>query len=275
MKIKDKIIKGMFQYSPEIIFTPGDFIIGYDNLIYRVLSEVTGIEPSSSHSEYFSLYSTVEMASFEDFLNSVTSGETNNLDKVITLGTLKEILNYQTTGISYDGKITNTVLNDSITFTDFFGNLTKSVYTNSPLDIILETSELNSAYFKVDPEVIKNVLGTESAPNIDGILRQYTYVDNTNTEIQNIIRIQELIEPESGILLYRYSVSEEGGTFDKLNTSTWRGHFRNRGDVYINGGSTQNVNSPNYNGSQEIELNNSGAWTEVINGLEKIYNQTP
>lgn len=275
MKIKDKIIKGMFQYSPEITFTPGDFIIGYDNLIYRVLSEVTGIEPSSSHSEYFSLYSTVEMASFEDFLNSVTSGEISNLNKVITLGTLKEILNYQTTGISYDGKITNTVLNDSITFTDFFGNLTKSVYTNSPLDIILETSELNSAYFKVDPEVIKNVLGTESAPNIDGILRQYTYVDNTNTEIQNIIRIQELIEPESGILLYRYSVSEEGGTFDKLNTSTWRGHFRNRGDVYINGGSTQNVNSPNYSSSQEIELNNSGAWTEVINGLETIYNQTP
>jgi hypothetical protein len=277
MKIgEDKIVQGIYKYDSEITYTKGDFVIGSDNMIYTVLKEVTGLDPSSLFPDYFKLYNSTELATYEDFVDMVNgNASSESLQKSVSLGTLRKILNAQSSGLDFEGIITNRVINDSITFTDYFGNDTKSIYTDNPLDVILEYPDLNSAYFKIDKTIMQKIIGTKETPPINGILRQLTYLDTTTAGLESIlIRIQELIEPSSGLVLYRYSISPDGETFEKLSTSTWRGQCK----VYSSGtqdgnegSSTSNVLGSSQNPDNNAPMSASNAYLNIVKNLDEYY----
>ena len=229
MKINEKIITGMYYYDPDLTYTTGDFVISPNNYLYVVSKEVCGKNPEEGYPEYFKPYqysgSNIEVASYEDFVNFLSTQNTYLGDKVITIDLLSKILDNYLTGIDSSGKITSSIFSNEIWFTNYLGDLTKTTCDSDPLDIILEMPELNNAYFIIQDTLILNelgIVGTQGSDEVTGILRQYTYED----AIGKLTRVQEVIEPASGTLLFRYSISPDGKSFEKIKTSSWRGSIQ-------------------------------------------------
>lgn len=235
MRINEKIITGMYKYHDDILFTENDFVVSPNNFLYVVIQETQGRNPDLGYPDYYVPYNSEEkqnLATYDDFLNYINSlGNQSELgNKVVTLGLLSQILDTYLTGIDSSGKIKNKIFTDEIWFSDYLGNLTKTSCDANPLDILMETPELNHGYFVIEDKIIlSNYLGitpeTEETLSEDacGILRQYTY----NNEFNYTIRVQEIIEITTGTVLFRYGINTEGKEFfDKNKISTWRGYIR-------------------------------------------------
>lgn len=233
MRIDEKIITGMFRYHDDIIFTESDFVISPNNSLYVVIKETSGRNPDLGYTDYFAPYSSGEqydLATYEDFTNYLGSlGNDNELgNKVITLGLLSQILDTYLMGIDGSGKIKNKIFSNEIWFTNYLGDITKTTCDNNPLDILMESPEINHGYFVIEDNILLgNFINDIESYNISndlmGILRQYTY-DN---EFGYTIRIQEIIEVVTGNLLYRYAINtEKKNIFDKNKISTWRGYLK-------------------------------------------------
>lgn len=266
MKIEERIITGIFVYSDDITYTENDFVVSPKNFLYVVKKEVTGRCPDDGYEDYYSLYgvSDQDFATYDDFKRFLKDplGRNNSANKIVSLGLLSQILDNYMMGINGDGVITSKIFDSEIWFTNYLDDVRKVTCTSDPFDIILEDPEINNAYFSVENSLVRKIISTESntevsdrVDEVSGVLRQYTYRDENSTGGNFLIRVQELIDPISGLLFYRYSINTEGlSEFDKNRTSSWRGTilFRDvqKGSLVSTGRSGRNTyGNSNYNGS--------------------------
>jgi len=268
----------MYYYDPEIVYTENDFVISPNNYLYVVKKEVSGKNPDGGYLDYFEPYqyadSSTSVAEYEDFINFLKSQDSSTGKKIITVDLLSRILDKYLTGIDASGRITSSIFSNEIWFSDYLGNITKTTCDSDPLDIILEQEDLNNAYFIIQDTIILNELGivnVEGSDNITGILRQYTYMDINN----NLIRVQEVIEPISGTLLFRYSISPDGQIFEKTRTSSWRGSYRTVSveNIQLSSADTyaRTEDSTMYQNTVEERIRNNA---ELISTTDNIYNVT-
>ena len=248
MEINGLSVRGLYLYDKDTKYEPGDFVVD-GNTLYICSSNSIGNQPSTSP-DYFRTYLADKMASEDDFDKYVLGKGT---DKLISPYLLAKIFNKYMSGFDEYGIIGNSVEADtSIYIKDFLGNdvednptLTINSYTD-PLDKIMVAPDLNNSIFKVSRSVLGYILGgnMEATESNYVILRQYTYRDeNKSSSKDYYVRIQELIDEESGIIRYRYSTSSNG--FSPSN---------NWSMSTLNSNSLSNVNEViNYYGSKIIE----------------------
>lgn len=214
MEINNKIIQGIFKYSPDVKFTKGDFIVGDDLKLYIVKeNSVIGIPPHEDTSfRYYILYMSDEVVNSDDDISNYIKEGTK--DKLVTAYSVGKMLSSYLSGFDEKGIITNEVMKTGeIYLRDYFGNQT-SIGEVNPLDEIMKNKDLNNAVFKVSKEISKGIMGSVS-DNLDtALLRQYTYYNNSRVKI----RVQELIDIDSGMSMFRHS-SEANG-FDPTNSWT-------------------------------------------------------
>lgn len=211
MEINNKNIQGIFKYSPDIVFTKGDFVVENLKLYIVKSNSVSGISPSSDiSSRYYELYMSEEVINTDEDISKYIKGE--NSDKLVTAFSVGKMLSSYLSGFNEKGVITNEVIKTGeVYLRDYFGNQTFIGEVN-PLDEIMRTNDLNNAIFKVSKEISKGIIGSVS-DNLDtAFLRQYTYYDGNG----NKIRVQELIDIESGMTMFRYS--SESNNFDPTNS---------------------------------------------------------
>lgn len=234
MKVSKKIISGIYKYEKDITYTEGDLILSDAHTLFRVKREVVGLDPLDNYPEYFEqLFSTAQVATEEDLNNYLNGNNPDVGDKVVPLELMLELLDKICCGISSTGNISNFIritdgeIPNEIGYSDFFGNINSTSCSTDPLDVVLKVSELNNAHFVVDKTILENLLQSRQLHNeitVDGILHQYTYTSLRDNR-EETIRVQELVEPANGILLYRYSVSPDGISFVDSNTSSWKGQY--------------------------------------------------
>jgi len=226
----EKSIKGIFAYAPDTTFEKGDFVVKGGE-IYNVLATVTGKDPSlPANSLYYKLYLGNNVASIEEYLNFDPNKDE---DKEVSLLTLSRILQLYMSGFNSKGLISNKITKDrEIILSEFFNGdeseqEDKIVSTTlTPLDTVLETSDLNNAIFRVDRDVVANFFITKNENNSDWvqelgevILRQFTYIADTD---KKYVRVQELVDPTYGTTMYRYVESTSGTVFESTEASEWR-----------------------------------------------------
>ena len=207
MKINGKSVRGFYLYSPDIKFEQGDFVIE-ENKIYICNSDIMGESPYNS--EHYTLYLGEDVASGEEFINyAMGTGEVLG-NKFVSAKSLSYILNSYMSGFNSQGIITNEVVGGEdnqyrIVLDSYFGSDldTDAVYLE-PLDKIL-VSGPNNGIFKVARSAVSRITGTTASSTDSVILRQYTYEQQGDN--QPNIRVQELVDHETGLIRYRYSDS--------------------------------------------------------------------
>ena len=227
MIINNRSINGIFQYSDDATFEKGDFVVLGNNL-YTVKSDTAGKSPDS-HPELFEPYQRGDIATYEDFMK----GDYSKNDKLISSSVLNEIMSTFLSGFSESGLINNSITSDgSIIFNNLLNTSSTVVSSNSssksPLDIVLETQNLNNAIFEVDYEVAKTIFPKTSQEG-NGVvlfLRQFTYIDRKGivSSVQGgYIRIQELtkISTVGAEIAYRYVISN-GQSYSATASTQWK-----------------------------------------------------
>ena len=199
MKINGKSITGLFIYNEEATYERGDMVIkGTTIYVCSPIGSdsVIGEDPETSNNYYTYLCDRFETT--EGYLNSVE----NNLpleNKACSLDTLQTILNYFMIGIDSKGIIGDHIIIDSFgNYKIKLGNLNEESFTdyNNILSEIMLRDEINNGIFKVS-----NTLPELQLYGISNccIIKQYT----TYNEMKTRVRIQELIDPESGLIYLR------------------------------------------------------------------------
>lgn len=217
MKINNKSIPGIFIFDKNISveYELNDFVVRGKNIYIcrpkkssSVVFNATDddVVVNNFFSENFIDYLGGREATWEDFENTY-----NNLsiedDPLITCTSLVKILKKISFGIDSDGLINGYI--DSNKISSNLIDLLKCPddCTINILDqlILVGLPEFNNMALKVSRDLLKNYL-PKSDP-ITGktdinylLLKHYTYTEN-----QNIIRIQEIIDPFNSVCLYRYS----------------------------------------------------------------------
>lgn len=214
MKINNKSIPGIFIFNSNISveYELNDFVVHGKNIyICRPKKSSSVVFNTTDNvdnffSENFIDYLGGREATWEDFENTY-----NNLsiedDPLITCTSLVKILKKISFGIDSDGLIDGYI--DSNKISSNLVDLLKCPddCTINILDqlILVGLPEFNNMTLKVSRDLLKNYLPKEDP--ITGetdinylLLKHYTY-----TESQNIIRIQEIIDPFNSVCLYRYS----------------------------------------------------------------------
>lgn len=232
MLINNTHIQGIFKYSSSIEFEEGDLIMS-GSYLYICTAEyptnkenntVQGQSPED-HPENFRVYLGDKIIEVQEYLNYVEGLETE--DKYISSRVLSGILNHYLFGVSERGIIKDYVSydpkNKSYGFSQDLSDLISGEnFNDGVLGIILKEESLNNALVSIStslPEII-NIYGEEITKQDQVILRQYTYYKDYNT-LDCLYRLQELINPVSGIIKYR--VTLEGGDFTKV--SNWASSF--------------------------------------------------
>jgi hypothetical protein len=232
MEINNKSVRGIYLYTNDATFEPKDFVI-YGTDIYICTAKSKGNIPQRG-SEYFSTYPEDGIATEDDFDSEILAKGTN---KLVTPYLLSKVLCKYMSGFDETGMIVNTVNSDTeIYIKDFLGNDTGatvssiSEYTNA-LDKILVAPDINNAIFKVKRDVVKYLIGVTSSDIDYIILRQFSYYYDTD-ELKSV-RIQELIDEESGIIRYRYGTSTNNFTPSSWTSATVNPDFKNTVDSVI------------------------------------------
>lgn len=223
MIINNSNITGIYLFDPNATYEKGDFVVSGDK-IFNCLRTVSGETPESSPS--FRLYLSDEVSTTQEVIKYIEEGRSSELDnKLISAKTLGELLSRYMSGYSDRGMITNRVMADStIVISDYFNNTkTQESQSLNPLDVILETRDLNNAVFLVDPEVINSLSITLDTFKLtvseEVLLRQYTYRKDKDKD-KEAIRVQEIIDHRSGNILFRYAKEDiNTKSFSSLNTS--------------------------------------------------------
>jgi len=227
MKINDKSINGIFVYDDSAVFERGDMVIYYD-CIYNVLADtVQGVTPEND-SQNYSIYLSGYAGTFEEF-KEFANGDIEKGDRLVSVYTLNQILGSYMSGFSELGVINNTVLSTGQIFlSSYFDDKRLSInstsYYTDPLEQILVEPLINNAAFAVSKDVVESILGSNSGNGTTQVmLRQYTYKDEesstSNKEV--LIRIQELIDPDTGVIKFRWK-RIENGDYNTSSTSIWK-----------------------------------------------------
>lgn len=223
MIINGKSIRGIFNYSPELTFEVGDFVVDGDYM-YLALQESTGNKPSES-TEFFETYVGGEVLDPSQYkVGSIKK------DSLLSAAGLDSILSSYFSGPDENGLIRNRITSDlRIISSGLFesGNVDS---TTSPLDTIMCKPDLNNAVFHVDPNSdAKLVLPPEPNRNeteINYILKQYTYRDSDGSvtgEPGSFVRIQELVKlsKEYSATAYRFITSRTGESYEIGENTIW------------------------------------------------------
>lgn len=200
MRINNKSITGLFLYSPDATYERNDMVIVGSTIYVCNPSGSDSIQGSNpkNDSENFYTYLADQTASVSECLNFMESGEGEN--RIIDVTTLQAVLNHFMMGINSKG-----VIGDCIEVTkagkyriiingvDESSN--SNINYNNILSYIIQREDINNAIFRVSnnlPEVQIYGVGEYC------ILKQYTTKKNGYR-----IRIQELIDPQSGLIYLR------------------------------------------------------------------------
>lgn len=225
MIINNKHVQGIFLYSKDIEFEKDDFVVSGD-CIYICTAEnptntanntVSGVEPSTDPKNFKTYLGDkiVSLVEYYDYKNNGT-GE----DKYVSSHVLCKILENLMFGVGDNGIITDYVLADSDNNVSYSFNIETAISeitdTLSPLDRVLRAKTLNNGLVRVSrslvPELIstlpKDLSGYSSTDLNSVILKQYTYIDNSEIT-SSYFRVQELIDHVNGLVFYRYSKSSE------------------------------------------------------------------
>lgn len=224
MIINNKNIRGIFLYDPEVTFEKDDFVI-YNGEQYVCLGQSTGEVPEGS--SVFRPYISSNQATMEDIVEFVKNPNDLSIgEKTVSAALLGEVLSTFLSGVDYSGLINNSInVNNSILINNYFNNTVKEYDSSiNPLDAILTNPNLNNAIFKVSREVALGLVPVSettqgSLIQTGLLLRQYTYSTNGN-----FVRVQELIDYESGNIMFRYSESPDKTKFGS-SSSTWRDSY--------------------------------------------------
>jgi hypothetical protein len=225
MIINNKNIRGIFLYDPEVTFEKDDFVI-YNGEQYVCLGQSTGEVPEGS--SVFRPYISSNQATMEDIVEFVKNPKDLSIgEKTVSAALLGEVLSTFLSGVDYSGLINNSInVNNSILINNYFNNTVKEYDSSiNPLDAILTNPNLNNAIFKVSREVALGLVPVSettqgSLIQTGLLLRQYTYSTNSG----NFVRVQELIDYESGNIMFRYSESPDKTKFGS-SSSTWRDSY--------------------------------------------------
>lgn len=227
MIINDRSVKGIFQYSDDITFEKGDFVV-LDNSLYIVKSDTVGKSPNE-YPELFEPYQRGDIATYEDFI----SGDYTKNDKLISSSVLNEVMSTFLSGFSESGLINNSITADkNIVFNNLLNTSSTVISSKNnskdPLDIVLETQNLNNAIFEVDYEVAKNIFPktSQEGSGVVLFLRQFTYIDRkgiVSSTQGGYIRIQELtkISTIGAEIAYRYVISN-GQDYNVGASTQWK-----------------------------------------------------
>lgn len=195
MIINGKNITGLFLYDKDAVYERNDMVV--DGTAIYVCSpigsdSVTGEKPEESDNFYMYLLDQFETT--EGYLNSVEKGE---LDvKAISVTTLQAILNHYMMGFTSKGVIGDGfTVDESGKYTIKIDGKYKSLTNYINLLSDLMTGDVNNGIFKVSGNLPE--LAVYGMSDIC-ILRQYT---TYNGDIR--IRIQEIIDPVSGLIYLR------------------------------------------------------------------------
>lgn len=227
MIINNRSVKGIFQYSDDITFEKGDFVVLNNNL-YTVKSDAVGKNPEE-YPELFEPYQRGDIATYEDFIK----GDYSENDKLISSSVLNEVMSTFLSGFSESGLINNSITADGNIILNNLLNTSSTVISSessskNPLDVVLETQNLNNAIFEVDYEVAKSIFPktSQEGDSVVLFLRQFTYIDRKGiiSSIQGgYVRIQELtkISTIGAEIAYRYVVSN-GQDYNVSASTQWK-----------------------------------------------------
>ena len=192
MLVNNKSVRGMYIFDSSLSFERGDFVI-YNNSIYVCKpidrSVVTGEIPSESES--FVPYPG-DFASVQDYEDYIKNSQSSNLgqNKYVSSSSLFEILQSSFFGVNSYGIITARIGD---------GNY-------KSLDSLMTSETLNNGLVKVLREEVVEAglpeLYTEDETGKYVIVRQSTYINGESPE-STVMRVQELLDPYSGILVCR------------------------------------------------------------------------
>lgn len=221
MILNNTHIQGMFLYSNETEYEKGDFVV-YGNTIYICTAKnptnitnntVSGIIPENN-SDNFSPYLGDKLNSIEEYFNYINNDNREKDDKLVTAHLLAQILSTYMIGFDEKGIISEYVYlnsDSSLSISNELSNFLKGKGINSEnvLNMILNTSEINNAIFKISrnlPEIEEIIYNSVSDIYPEDstyiILRQYTYTNDPKSD--SIYRLQELIDPIGSTVRYRY-----------------------------------------------------------------------
>lgn len=215
MIINGKNITGLFIYDEEATYERNDMVV--DGTTIYVCSpigsdSVKGEKPEDSENFYIYLYDRFETTT--GYLESIEKGE---LDvKAVSVDTLQAILNHFMTGFDSKGIIGDCVVESGGGYNVVINGGHKSFTNyNNILSDIMTGNDINNGILKVSgslPEL--RIYGMSDVC----ILRQYTTYSGSTR-----IRIQEIIDPTSG-LIYLRSIkgSEIPGAFKCTIAKSYR-----------------------------------------------------
>lgn len=195
MIINGKNVTGLFIYDKDATYERNDMVV--DGTAIYVCSpigsdSVKGEKPSESDNFYIYLCDRFE--TIEGYLRSIKTGE---LDvKAISIDTLQSILNHFMTGFDSKGVIGDCIVENDGNYEVVINGGQRSItnYNNILSDIMIG-EDINNGILKVSgnlPELL--IYGMSDVC----ILRQYTTYSNSTR-----IRVQELIDPVSGLIYLR------------------------------------------------------------------------
>ena len=250
MIVNDIHVQGMFVYTDTVNLEKGDFVIK-DGVIYICTCNnptdletmtVRGKDPATDL-ENFVVYLGDKVTSLKEYNEYISSTSPFQTDKYVSSHVLSEILNQNLFGFDESGVIDQGIV---VAWENLGGGYGFSI--TQPLDDILNgvsfgqgffdtilLSELNNAALKIDLSLASDIIPRKEdridseGNSVCGILRQYTYNHNINDTIVKI-RVQQLINPFSGISYYRMATSNSGINFENVtewkasnyNSKTWK-----------------------------------------------------
>lgn len=224
MRINNKSITGLFIYSKDAIYERNDMVI-VDNTIYvcfpKGSESVRGEDPTKSENFYIYLNDrTISQEEYQDILcisekekrykKFLETSEGEN--SVVDVATLQGILNHFMIGIDSKG-----IIGDCIELTrngtyrvivngkEYSDSITDY---NNILSTIFMDDNINNAIFRVSnnlPELEIYGVGKYC------ILKQYTTIREIE-HVERKVRIQELIDPDSGLIYLRYLILGENNS---------------------------------------------------------------
>lgn len=226
MIINNKNIRGIYLYDDSATFEKDDFVV-YNNSLYICLAKSTGEAPEGSN--LYRPYVSGNQATMEDIRKFIDDPTNLGLgEKSVSAALLGEVLSTFLSGLDYSGLINSVVtVDNSVLINNYFNNTVKEYSTTiNPLDTIFSDPDLNNAVFKISREAavgLVPVSETTSGTLIQTglILRQYTYYSD---EGNSYVRVQELLDYESGNIMFRYSSSKDKTKFASLG-SPWRDSY--------------------------------------------------
>ena len=206
MIINGKSTPGLFIYDEDATYERKDMVV--DGTTIYVCSpkgsdSVRGEKPEDSDNFYIYLHDRFETT--EGYLNSIERGE---LDvKALSTDTLQAILNHFMTGFDSKGIIGDCITEDNGEYKVVINGGERSITDyNTILSDIMVGEDINNGILKVSGNLPELSIYSMSDTCI---LRQYTTYSNLVR-----IRIQELIDPISGLIYIRsIKGSETPGAF--------------------------------------------------------------